>query len=948
MSILRKLPKWIVLVLLIVFELLFPKCIYSADFIGSWSLNTSLPYQLSNHTAIENNNQLFIVDGSAATGYSHNQIISSDVNLDGSLNPWNFSSTVLPTALIYHSSVKKDDFVYILGGLEENVRPVGSVDKVFLGIINEFNQVASWATTSALLKKLQMGAAVEAGGRIYFAGGETQPGNTWNDKIYMASINPDGTLSSWQEAGTMPQLNKGFGLIEHNGYLIIVGGDGPSGYTDQVYKAKINSGGTLGIFSATTHLPQPLNSEVVKIGNKVVSIAGGHGPQMVLDNIYYADLNDDGSVGEWTESINPLPIASCCQGVAVANGYLFVTGGWAASGYLNTVYSAKLDLATPPPAPVVYPIVLLPGLGGSWNTEAMISGSTGGTWKKTPFIKVYDNLKDSFLSLPEYIENDTYFEFYYDWRQPLEDLADQLDEYINKTVLAGKPAGTKVNLVGHSMGGMVARTYAQNHGLDKINKLVTSGSPHQGAIKAWMGWSGAEIGERWSWEWIGLQLYLQIHKAKYASPVTAVRDLAPGLSNLIPTFDFAKDKFGQILAVTGMSGFNSYLDGLNTSISSGLKDLMTTISGKEQVADKDTVEWIKLTDRTLTDKLLGKWSDGKPDSFEYTPDGDLTVLKKSALINDTNITTVDASHVELVETTSGIQAILNALGLTASPVTTTSEIPRNPSLVFFLHSPATLKVIAPDGLEPKDMIVSEADKLVIVYNALPGDYTVEVIGTGTGSYHLEIGRLTEEGESWDQVSNQTTNGQKDSWQLSVDQGSKPGSLNLAKDKLNQLKLEVNQSGLTLTKKRNIIVYINQVIRLIDRGNNSKYIQAAVNSTYVLRQKVDKFGLGKIEWKNLINEIGEILIQAYLQTGVSVNSKTANQQIKGADKMLSQVRVKIEKKFSGENEMIGAALSMAESYFDQAKEKFNDKEYSEAFIRALVSRIISQETGLMVK
>ncbi|MFH0943038.1 MAG: alpha/beta hydrolase, partial [Candidatus Beckwithbacteria bacterium] len=774
-----------------------------------------------------------------------------------------------------------------------------------------------------------------------------------------------GTISSWQEAGTIPQSNIGFGLIEHNGHLIIVGGYGQTGYLDKVYTALINPDGTVGTFSATTPLPEPLNSEVVKVDNKVISIGGG-GVGGLLNKVYYADLNDDGTVGSWLTSANSLPLPSCCQGVAVANGYVFVTGGWMASGYLDTVYSAKLNLSSssPSPSPIINPIVLLPGLGGSWNTQAMITGSSGGTWKKTPFMKVYDNLKNTFLSITDYIEGDTYFEFYYDWRQPLDLLADQLDHYINNTVLDNKPIETKVNLVGHSMGGMVARIYAQNYGLDKINQVVTSGSPHQGAIKAWLGWSGAEIGDYWSWEWIGLQLYLQVHKLKYASPVIAVRDLAPGLSNLMPTFDFVKDKDDQVLPVINMSGFNSYLNNLNSELLTDFKTLLTTISGKEQAADKDSVEWIKLTDRTLTDKLLGKWSDGRPDTYEYTADGDLTVLQKSALIDQASQVTVNANHVDLVQTAEGIQAILSALGLSATPITNSNEIPRNPSLVFFLHSPANLLVTAPDGLKAGEgvsnpipnSIYSSEDKLLIIYNTLPGNYQVEVTGTESGIYHLEIGRLTNNSEIWDRTSNQTAYNQIDKFQLSFESGLQITSVNqgleLAKFRLNQLKVEINQSSLPKIKKRNIIVYIDQVIRLINHPHEKKIIQAAIINTYELRQKIDKFGQSQIEWKSSVNEIGEVLIQAFIQSDSQstpkVTLKLAKQQLKGAEKTLSQIKDKVAKKISGENAQIGEALAYSETLLANSQNDFNQKNFGAAFIQALASRVIAQEVNLMVK
>jgi triacylglycerol esterase/lipase EstA (alpha/beta hydrolase family) len=40
---------------------------------------------------------------------------------------------------------------------------------------------------------------------------------------------------------------------------------------------------------------------------------------------------------------------------------------------------------------------------------------------------------------------------------------------------------TKVTIVGHSMGGLAARAYAQYHAEPHLDRIVTVGTPHQGA-----------------------------------------------------------------------------------------------------------------------------------------------------------------------------------------------------------------------------------------------------------------------------------------------------------------------------------------------------------------------------------------------------------------------------------------------------------------------------------
>lgn len=86
------------------------------------------------------------------------------------------------------------------------------------------------------------------------------------------------------------------------------------------------------------------------------------------------------------------------------------------------------------------------------------------------------------------------FPYGYDWRQPLdmieEELAAFVDEVIERTKLLkhyhgdGYAQAPKVNLVGHSMGGLVIAGYLQRHGGAKIAKVATLASPYQGSFEA--------------------------------------------------------------------------------------------------------------------------------------------------------------------------------------------------------------------------------------------------------------------------------------------------------------------------------------------------------------------------------------------------------------------------------------------------------------------------------
>jgi pimeloyl-ACP methyl ester carboxylesterase len=74
--------------------------------------------------------------------------------------------------------------------------------------------------------------------------------------------------------------------------------------------------------------------------------------------------------------------------------------------------------------------------------------------------------------------------FPYDWRRSCATSAVGLKAFIDAE-LDSRPPGTKVVLVGHSMGGIVARRYlACEGGAERCSLLVTLGTPYRGAARA--------------------------------------------------------------------------------------------------------------------------------------------------------------------------------------------------------------------------------------------------------------------------------------------------------------------------------------------------------------------------------------------------------------------------------------------------------------------------------
>ncbi|MDR2505188.1 MAG: alpha/beta fold hydrolase [Oscillospiraceae bacterium] len=88
-------------------------------------------------------------------------------------------------------------------------------------------------------------------------------------------------------------------------------------------------------------------------------------------------------------------------------------------------------------------------------------------------------------------ERPVYF-FSYDWRQSNYETAKELRNFIINEL-----GVTSVDLVCHSMGGLVASNYAAEYGTDAINKIVTLATPYEGApqlINAVLNWDFLNFG----------------------------------------------------------------------------------------------------------------------------------------------------------------------------------------------------------------------------------------------------------------------------------------------------------------------------------------------------------------------------------------------------------------------------------------------------------------------
>jgi len=104
-------------------------------------------------------------------------------------------------------------------------------------------------------------------------------------------------------------------------------------------------------------------------------------------------------------------------------------------------------------------------------------------WK----IDGYAAIRDAIHNYFEIRQDTNYFEFPYDWRRDMRYIAGSLARFIEPRIKQCRSINkdAKVIFLAHSMGGLIARYYAEVlEGWKNCRALITIGTPHRGSVKA--------------------------------------------------------------------------------------------------------------------------------------------------------------------------------------------------------------------------------------------------------------------------------------------------------------------------------------------------------------------------------------------------------------------------------------------------------------------------------
>jgi pimeloyl-ACP methyl ester carboxylesterase len=581
-------------------------------------------------------------------------------------------------------------------------------------------------------------------------------------------------------------------------------------------------------------------------------------------------------------------------------------------------------------------------LGASWNKAILTGGEAPQSeWKIPDFVKIYDGLTDTLVNAG-YVKGQNLFTFAYDWRKPINQIADGLKDYLNTVVEPLNP-GQKIDLVGHSLGGLVARGYGQKFGLDKIKQVVSLGSPHSGAIQPYSAWAGGEFTSDKLWQYLAFELLIQANKSGFQTDADVFRKQAPVIRDLLPTFNYLKkDSLGNPtvpLANMNPNNRNFWLEGLNGSLSTSFFDVFTAIIGDKG----NTPEWYKVREQNWYEKILGLWQDGKPVTTEFAP-GDLTVLTKSGKINPDPFKQVtNTDHTGLITTTSGIEKVLEVLGFPSSvPIVTYPEFNFAPGLIFQLLSPARLHITGPSGI-----FDSDSDNMVLIPNSMPGDYLVDVIGEGDGIYTLLVGQKSSNTTFWNKYMGRVIPGSTESYHFRFDNDNPSPYPLFDQTGMKYLK-EARAKILTLPPNPTCGSTVDQINRIIDFIGKSKKAAAFSSCNSLLEKIFDcrKNYSGVSERNILFNAVMD-LQEAYVILGNSLRQPDKKGTIAfhsaaKAKMKLANKGLKLLANLNQVSKMQAASFMKAEEVLEMAQAALNQNDYHRVFILSQISIFLTKE------
>ncbi|RJQ34189.1 hypothetical protein C4556_03065 [Candidatus Parcubacteria bacterium] len=481
-----------------------------------------------------------------------------------------------------------------------------------------------------------------------------------------------------------------------------------------------------------------------------------------------------------------------------------------------------------PPEDSPDPVIIVPGILGSQEHN--------GEWVIDPILHTYDDLIAT-LDINAYTPGLDLFTFPYDWRQSNIETAVLLKQKINE--VKNICGCEKVDLVAHSMGGLVARQYIQSDAYEQdVDQLIFLGTPHLGAPKAYLMWEGGEFGPGLYSFLLVLLLSQEAHEHGYpdlfsyvvTEPIEAVREL-------LPVYDYVFDG-AQLRDYPTNYPTNVFLEILNTNADDLLNSGVEIHNVAGELGTGETIAGINATDST---QYLPKWPHGYPAEL-ILGSGDGTVPTPSTTFLDTQIILNSTDHLALPASAEG--EIFEILTGDEPPILIHDfQLPNVKVLLIKMLSPADLFVFDPSGKKigkENGIEINEIPnafytgfntdtEFITILNPLDGEYKIYAEGTDSGTYTVETAYINETQTVEASFTGNITLGKVIELVTTVD-NENPETLGILPTALNELitllRQKVQESEIKEKLKKNLLKKLENLEKKVEKKKeeNAKILE----------------------------------------------------------------------------------------------------------------------------
>lgn len=660
----RKILTFSLTLLILPIFLVNPGIVRAVSNLGPWQIENSMKSPRFYHSSVTFANHIYLLGGS--NGIDHlSSVEMSSVNNDGSLTSWQLMEPMQfkrmhPAATVYNN------FLYVSGGeVNPGGGPVASVERT---TVKPDFSLDTWSPVTDMPKPREHHTMFATHGYLYVLGGYTGLEPVAQD-ILRAPILNDGSLGSWQSLSFLQIPRADFITIIDNSNIYSMGGNTfPIAPVKSAEFATLDNNNNLSTWSFTSSMNQQRSYFGSSNVDSYIYSAGGSGP-CSLNTVERAPINPDGTLGQW-EYQNSMISDRKGMTLAAAQGHLYaIGGGQECSGSIvyDTVESAALPVIPPPPPPPLpgpNPVVVIPGFGGSFSTKEFVlhqDSTDYHDWVMLPAVApdIYNPILNA-MQTSFYLQNHKVFYFPYDFTKSISITANWLNDFLQNEVIANNPAGTKVNIVGHSMGGLVARyCFEKITGCkDKIGQIVTAGTPHQGAVDDYFFWEGADFKDLDPLTKYGGKLLLHLDGFPKWNEVQIIQENIVGAKDFLPVFDYITGKPYSSLSTVGQNPI------LKTDLpwSTDFGSRTLALSGNKP---NSTSQQLSVSPANKKESDNGFWIDGNPKVVGWGM-GDGTVLASSANVPGATNNSYNVNHADYLNTYEPVRDILQFIGL--SPI----------------------------------------------------------------------------------------------------------------------------------------------------------------------------------------------------------------------------------------------------------------------------------------